>query len=284
MEQIIYADVLFLIDVSMDFLALYITAFVLKLKFRTANCIPAASLGAVFSVISVILRAESLIASIAVSIAMCFIAFLGNRLLKIAEAILMFYFSNMLLGGAMTAVFNLFNNLTDSDKDMLIYGEVNTVSSNMPVAVFLVGFVLIFVAVKILMRIFSKVPANVPFEIYVQMDVKADIITVIEDSGNLLTEPISGEPVIFLKESTVRRLSGDETVSALKMQCGLYTYKNRGKIRVVVFKTVSGSDMCACIKPRKITVNGKDCAAWIAIGKSISRGDIDGIVPSSLVR
>lgn len=284
MEQIIYADVLFLIDVSMDFLALYITAFVLKLKFRTANCILAASLGAVFSVISVILRAESLIASIAVSIAMCFIAFLGNRLLKIAEAILMFYGANMLLGGAMTAVFNLFNKLTDSDKDMLIYGEVNTVSSNMPVAVFLVGFVLILVAVKILMRIFSKAPANVPFEIYVQMDVKADIITVIEDSGNLLTEPISGEPVIFLKESTVRRLSGDETVSALKMQCGLYTHKNRGKIRVVVFKTVSGSDMCACIKPRKITVNGKDCPAWIAIGKSISRGDIDGIVPSSLVR
>ena len=50
MEQVVYGDVLFIINFSMDFLSLYVTAKFIHLRLRLVPAIAAAAIGAVYGV------------------------------------------------------------------------------------------------------------------------------------------------------------------------------------------------------------------------------------------
>lgn len=284
LEQVIYADVLFLIDLSMDFLSLYITASLLRIRFKSVNTVFAAVIGAVFSVLSVINKSEALLLTFAVSVVMCIVAYFGCSFKVVAKTVAVFYAVNMLLGGAMTALFNLFNLITDGKKDLLIYGELNTVSDNMPFAVFVIGVAFITVAFKVISGIFSNRSAKRCIQLLLTFGNKTEKLNAYEDSGNLLCEPLSGEPVIFLKEDAIKKVAGDRIISGLKMGKEYLSGTERQKYRLVVYHTVNGSDMCACIKPDKLVIDGKVCSAWIAIGKNLNVSEGDGIVPSSVLR
>lgn len=283
LEQVIYADILFIIDLSMDYLALYITAKMLKIKFNTVSTLIASLLGASFSVFTVILKLESLVLSVIFSVIMCFVAYIGNGIKIKLKSILLFYFSNMLLGGAMTALFSAFNKITDANTELLIFGEVNTVQGRMPIAVFYIGFVLILVGVRAISYIFIKRPAKSLCEAEITINGKSKRYFFIEDSGNRVLEPISGEPIIFIRENSLSLVADKTFVSALKMGNEFYNGANKQKFRVVFYKTVSGSEMCIVGRADKITVDKKACSAWIAIGKNISIEGADGIIPSSLL-
>ncbi|MBO5909367.1 MAG: sigma-E processing peptidase SpoIIGA [Clostridia bacterium] len=283
MEQIIYADILFLIDLTMDFLALYITASILKIKFKSSVCILSAVLGAVFSVFSVISRSQSIILTIAVSAVMCLIAFFGNNIKSLIKTVLVFYTVNMLLGGVMTLVFNAFNKITESEKELLIYGEVSTVGDNIPIIVFFMSVGLVFIIFKLVSRALNSRPTKRVLEILLTHEGKTVKLLALEDSGNKVCEPMSNEPIIFMKEKNVFKLGGERLVSALSMKNEYFSGKDKHRYRVVFYQTVSGSDMCVCFKPQSIKINGKLCSAWVALGKNINSENIDCIIPSTLL-
>ena len=75
-EQTIYADILFAVNFSMDFFALYVTNFMLKLRFSLKRCIISAILGALYGVVSVVTElgfAVGLLATATVGTVMCII-------------------------------------------------------------------------------------------------------------------------------------------------------------------------------------------------------------------
>lgn len=284
MEQIIYADILFLIDISMDFLALYLSAYLLKVRFKVKSVLLGAIIGAVFSTLSVIMRSESIIASLVVSVIMCFIAFAGNGIFIKLKSLPVFYAVNMLLGGVMTALFNLFNIFTKGERQLLIFGQLNTVSSNMPLAVFYIGFFAILIIIAVFKKLFVSLPVHRSLDLTVKIGKNTKHFNVIEDSGNKVCEPISGDPIIFLKEKAINELAGEKVTSALKMGSEFYSGKNKQRYRIVIYKTVSGNDMCVCTRADKLVLNKKSCNAWIAIGKNLNNDSADGIVPSALLR
>ena len=105
-----------------------------------------------------------------------------------------------------------------------------------------------------------------------------------EDSGNFLTEPISGLPVIFLTEASLQKLLTREELSAIN-NIELQKINDRQiKTRVVVYETVGRKELCVCFKPQFIKTKYKETNAWIAVGKNMSFSDCDGIVPSSVLR
>ena len=282
MEQIIYADILFLIDVTMDFFALYLTAAIIKASFKSGRSILAAGLGGIFSVATVIARGGNIPITIAVSVIMCTISFFGSRLTVIFKSVLVFYCVNMLIGGMMTVIFNIFSRLSGSSTDLLIYGEIKTVRQNMPLTVFILSAAVLMIASKIVIRVFSRSPSNRVIKCEVTLCGKKGCFNLSEDSGNTLTEPISGEPIVFLSEGAVSRVADSEYMSALKLEKGYYQGKNRHKFRIAVYGTVNGSGICACVRPDRLIIDGKDCVGWIAIGKNLDFRS-DGIVPSSLL-
>lgn len=279
MQQVIYADVLFFIDMSMDFLALYVTAYLLKFRFKTRRLALAALIGAIYSVISVILRRDSIYFTIAVAVAMCLFAYGKCTVNQFFGRIVSFFAVNMLLGGGMTAVFNLFSRI-DGVQKVVIYGQVHEVNSQMPFGVYLVGFLVISLIVFGFGKLFSKKGVARHRVLTIYHGGKRSVHDVIEDSGNMLCEPMSGEPVVFLTENAVRRAFGDDMVSCLDVPDSGAMLSEKGKMRIVVYETVAGRDMSVCVRADRAYVGGTEYRLWFALGRAFTANGSDGIVPS----
>lgn len=283
LEQVIYADILFLIDISMDFLSLYLTATFLKVRFRAISCIAAAVIGALFSVISVITKSEHIFLSVAVSLVMCLIAYFGSGIKTVIQTLIVFYVVNLMLGGAMTVIFEAFNRLADKGTIFFYYGNVSALKENLPPMIFMIGLAVLLIISKAVIRIYTKRPKGQIVKAKITACGTTCDFVLAEDSGNLLTEPISNQPVIFLKESAVEKFGNAELTAAMKMKDAVYKGGFKGKCRIIVYRTVSGRDMSICFRPDRIRVGKKECAAWIAIGKNLGTDGTDGIIPTVLV-
>ncbi len=281
MQQVIYADVLFLIDLSMDFLALYIVSSMMKLSCGKYNLAFAAAIGAVYSVTAVIYRSDSILIAALIAVLMMVAAFGLCSPSRIIVRSVVFLVVNFILGGAMTAIFNIFNSF-GRERFVMLYGEVAQVERKMPFSVFAVGFGITAVIAVIFVRIFlpSIKTAFTDTEIcYGKKKLKLRLLC---DSGNLLTEPISGDPVIFLSESSMIRLTGENVITALKNSEPEFLRRNLRSARLLLYETVAGSQSGICLRPDRITVNGKPCRAWVCLAPS-EISNADGIVPVSLL-
>ena len=111
-ERVLYGDVLLIINFSMDFLALYITASVLHLKPSNKRMTAAAVLGALYSLFAVTgfqSAALNTVVSIAVSLLLCFVAYGKQKKTYYVKNTIVFYTVNFALGGGITAICNLLN-------------------------------------------------------------------------------------------------------------------------------------------------------------------------------
>ena len=264
----------------MDFLALYLTAQIFKLKFISGRCIISAALGAIYSVICVITRLQNILLTALISVLMCFISFRGNKVSVFIRSIMVFYIVNLLLGGAMTLVFNVFNAVSESQKDIIIHGQLNSVGMGLPFPLVLVCAGILFVFPMLYRAFIGKRQNQRIVTAKIEHNGKSSEFSCIVDSGNNVTEPISGDPIIFICEGALKKILSRDEMSAIKMQEQYFSGKDRHKFRLVFFKTVSGSDMCVCFKPDKITVNGKVLNARIAFGSSINDREYDAVIPS----
>lgn len=116
MQHEVWGDLLFLINFSMDFLCLYLTARLLHRRLRPLPALGAAVLGGVYSVAALFIetsRPISLLIDAAVCALMCAVAFArrGRRWRQLLSEIGVYLASAAALGGMMTALFNLLNRL-----------------------------------------------------------------------------------------------------------------------------------------------------------------------------
>ena len=280
--QTVYADVLFVIDFTMDFLAIFLTSQFLKRKISVKRIILSATIGAFYSVITVVLKLSSIILTLLIAAFICLTAF-GRCSVKVFLHILTVYISiNFLFGGGMTALFSFFNSKV-GEKLVMIYGDIGRVANKLPLNVFLIGATVISVFVFTFGRIFSRKGVIRTVKAEIEISGKHESFILTEDSGNMLTEGISGEPVVFLSAVSLSRLLGKETVSALTELNTDILSGEKLKMRLTVYKTVSGKEMCMCIRPERIILDGKSVRAWIACASGGTFGEYDGIAPSSLL-
>ena len=110
MEQTVYVDLLFLINLSMDFLCLFLVAKLLARPFSFFRGAVAAALGGVYSVVSLFALLPpkiTLMADVGVCLLLCLVTY-WRRGLRLTELFLVaatFFLASMLLGGIMTAIF-----------------------------------------------------------------------------------------------------------------------------------------------------------------------------------
>ena len=110
----VYADLFFLINFSMDYICLYITGKILKIKVTAAKYVISSVLGGLYSVIALFLNVGAILAfiiDILICIIMTAICFYhkGDKVKNIITSSLLYIGISMLIGGVMTAIFNLLN-------------------------------------------------------------------------------------------------------------------------------------------------------------------------------
>ena len=115
MEQTVYIDLYFLINFSMDLLGLFLAAKLLSYRTHPLRSALAAALGAAYACAALLLIPSGLVgllADIAACGAMSFVAVKRKGNLRQVGAYAVVYTAvSIVLGGAMTALFSLFNKL-----------------------------------------------------------------------------------------------------------------------------------------------------------------------------
>ncbi len=264
--MILYADILFAINFSMDFLALFICSIILHKKLNRKRIIIASLLGALFGVLDVVVQlnqALSILLSIVVAIIMCLISFFEINIKKAIVTNLTYWGVSACLGGVMSLLFSFFNR---------IFGEYIQKYSQETAyngARFLIIASLTAIVSIIFTRIFTSKKDIKATEITIKIDEKEYKLEALCDSGNMLCDPILIKPVILVTD---------------KSKIGkIIKTKNDIKKRYIPYSDVSGDGMLKGIIPESIVVGKNVVDAIIAPIEKNDFAGYEALVPANLV-
>ena len=276
-EVVIWGEVLFCIDFCMDFCALYFTSRLLGLHTGIKRlCISAAVCAAagVICASEIRLWGQAAVMMTALFIAVFLLISDERRHLRCyIRTILLFLFLEACCGGIMTALFYSLNR-SFSALGMHVTHEAARFRW------FLITAAVLF----LLLGIISRMISDADVKKLVQRGGKAEIrigerelhIPCLFDSGNLVREPISGKPVIFLPQ-TAQKSFGIDTDSL-----------SDGRIpgsRLIPMRTLDAETLRWGIRPERMCLWADDIAVIDAnVYLVFSDRITEAIVPTVLLQ
>ena len=150
-----------------------------------------------------------------------------------------------------------------------VYGTENSSGTGF-VPLVLICFTVFSAAV----RIFQKYRARRSSAVTVDVCGERYTFRVLCDSGNFVSDPISGLPVIIVRSGILRAAEARLSES----ECSL-------RVRVIPMKGIGGESVNIGFIPEKITVDKIETKAVVLIMKNTDRfAGFDGILPAVLCR
>ncbi len=286
-EQIIYGDILFIINFSMDFLSMFISSKIMRYKAKTITLFISAVIGSLYSVASLLYTGNnilSIIIHISVSIFMCFIVFGKDNKLFFLRASILFWVISFVLGGTMTAVYNIIN----KNKYIYINGGITTIYNEAsPVTILIIAAVSAVISI-IAGRIINRKRIEKVLKVKIINDNLETTFTCLYDSGNLLREPISGIPVIITNYKTIENILPAEIKHIIKHndteKISTIGYKYIKKIRLIPVTTVGYSGIVIGFIPDQVVVNDICREACIAVYNDHKNfGGYEAIAPAEII-
>ena len=265
-DMTLYIDVLFAINFSMDFLSLFITKMILHKKIYKARILIASVIGGIYSVVEILMPLNAVIRAIInvlLSFVMCIIALKESKASRITVSLIIFWAVSSSLGGIMSIIYNFMNSI--------LYEYISNYSYETAYngARFFIIISLTIIISMIFTRIFSKKSQAREASVVVFLNGRKYMLSGLCDTGNLLTEPITGRAVILVSES-----------NALSREI---TKMDELKKRYIPYQTIEFKGMLKGVVPKSIFVNDKEINAIIAPIKSNSFAGYDALIPGCLV-
>lgn len=273
--DVIYGDIYFVINFSMDFLALFICSKLRRIPFRTPRAVFAACIGAGYSAAELYMNGKIMpfLLSLALPFLMCCVCFGFEKPGHYFPSVLTFWIVSFLMGGAMTALYYAAGRLLGT-KRIIINGVTETVYSDIPFWAVLVAAGGCAALTVVWNRLAGRRmrARTVTLEIAVgERRVRTEALC---DSGDLLTEPIGGLSVILISGEIEEKLIPGGIAGAV--------YGGDPKrIRVIPYTAVSGSGILYGYIPDSIRVDGKERRGCIARGADT--GAFGAIVPDQIM-
>lgn len=268
MQIDVYADILFLINFSMDYLCLYILARVLHRKIILWRVLASSALGGIYSVISLLLDLPpptELFIDCLVCALICTISFFtrASRLSSHLVTIFLYVGISMMTGGCMTAIFNLLNKL---DLPLDTIGD-DGISTYLFAILAAIGGIISLKSGQII----SKKGAVRECRLSVTVFGRDFEFLGFSDSGNLVRDPISGRPIIFLDREELERACSLSPLDDFREGRMPRDYPASG-FRLISYNTASGSSMTVALRPDRLTIEYTD-----------SKGKIRTLTPDALI-
>lgn len=210
----IYIDIVLIENLIMNYIILFTTAVVLKIKVNHIRLILASLLGAGYSIIAymgIIKVYSSIILKIILSVLIIYIAFNPQNIKKMCKDLLLFYLVSFVFGGAAFALIYIIKPQNILMKNGLFLGTY-TLKTVMLGAV--VAFCIIIGAFAIIKNKISKKDIFCEIEILInQKKIKTKAMI---DTGNMLKEPITNVPVIVVEHILLYSCMPKEILNNLK--------------------------------------------------------------------
>ena len=285
----VYVDVLFLINFSMDAVSLFVTARLCALKSNIWFISLAAGIGAVYSVLALFIELAAIfetITFVSVSLIMVSVGFRPSDIRETLKTSSVLFISSALLGGLMSALYSIM-------ADLLKGANYTSDTSYLTPSLIIILAIVSLCASLFLTRLHGT--GNLPDfgEVEIVLWNEKKTLRGVFDTGNLLTEPLSGRAVIIVKASCLRGIVSDffikEALSADTLP-RLLTDRERVRFRLVPAKGIGGSTYLYGLIPDGLTViytcrsKIKKCKrdAVIAVMRDDSE-EFECIIPSSII-
>ena len=255
MKQVVYADLLFLVNFSMDFLCFFVTARLLHKDVKRWRMLIASAMGGIYSV-AVLFLPIGTFAAVMIDLLFCFFMCMCAFGIKNGGAFGYFISSSVYFGvsvgtgGLMTAMYSLLNRME------LPLGEVEEKGDGISVWLFGLLAIISGVAASFGGDLFKTVSSDTVSKIkitYKGVDIETNGMI---DTGNLITDPIGGKPIVVIDVNVAAKLLGDDCANAAakgNLASDIWQ-KGEHKVRIVPINTAGGNSVLCAFVPDDITV------------------------------
>ena len=277
----VYADVLFLVNLSLNWFSLLLTSKISKHAARTKKLLLSASIGALLGTVTLFFENSTVSAliEIASSFLMCAIAFKASSILDYVRLCTCLFASGITLGGSLTFIYSTFN------RAGIELPRGNDISA----AVFLFMSLMVTIGVTLFERLlYTKREAD-GGEVSFLFGGKTVTLPFMCDSGNLLRDPISGRPAIIVSAAELRGFLPDGVLDFDPLYPDGIGFAVHG-VRILPAATVCGEGLMTGFVPDSTLVRErgreKEVDAVIALdkrGKNFAYAGAKAIVPRSLL-
>lgn len=287
MTQVIYGDVYFLVNFTMDYLAL---ALVGRLTHR-ASSLPrillSAALGGLYALLALFLPpyVEAPL-TLLFPFLMAAVAFGIGTWGKVLKNGFLLFVVSFAMGGVMTAVYYLVGKYLTA-KGIYVNGSLETVYSDLPLWVMgLVALVAAGIA-AVWTKLSQKAMATRTASIILGEGGREIALSALCDSGNLLEEPLGHLPVIVVgKEAMLSLLPPSLSPAFFSKDLNLdrVSPRHMTKMRFIPVTTVGHEGLLRGYIPDYVTVNGEKKKACVAFdGETVDFDGFQAIIPPGLL-
>ena len=202
MGMTIYLDVVFIENICMNYIILFATAIITKVKIRQWRIIISSLIGSIYAIILTLQLLEiysNFFLKIILSITMVYIALVPKNIKNLLKQLIIFYLTSFTFGGVAFALLYFVR-----PQDILMKNGVYIGSYPIKIALLggVVGFVIITTAFKLIKNRMTK--KDMFCEIQINFNEKAVNVKALVDSGHFLKEPITGLPVIVIESKELQ--------------------------------------------------------------------------------
>ena len=239
----VYVDVVLLENLCMNYIILFGTGYIIKLKIKHWRILVSSSIGAVYAILAymgIFPLYANIVVKIILSLCMVYIAFNPKNIKAIIKELALFYLVSFALGGCAFALLYIVRPQDIFMKDGVYIG---TYPLKIALLGGIVGFIITYVAFKVVKTRMNK--NELIYEIVLKINEKELTTKVMLDTGNMLKDPISNNPVVLIEKKILYNILPKELLENTKNMLG-GDFKNnedleneyRTRLRIIPFTSV----------------------------------------------
>ncbi len=260
--KIIYADSVFFLNLAADYFLCLVSARACGLVLKRGRYLASAVLGAAYSVAVYLPGLEFLshpLIMLCAALAMGLVSFGGEA--HIIKCCAVFLAVSAAFGGA-------------------IWGLCLAGGGALPASgrVLLLAFAMCYALLSLITKNLAVIPERARAEITVTLGGREACFIALIDSGNALTDPIDGAPVMVASRGAVAPLFA-EALPSDPIALMTEVPEIIGKTRLITYSSVGGSGMLGAFRPDSVAVSGKrEKNILIAVSDNVSGDGFEAVL------
>ena len=263
----LYADVYFLINFTVDILAIALALRICNIRLRIGRLMIAGAIGGSLAFLDLFLREHIFYETVMVILFSALISYCVCGKISFyrrAKFIALFYISSFLISGIVTYVYGLM----DKYLGAVILEIDGSVSRR--ALVFSLVILLIIGVLRVLIMVFSNTLNEKCVRLYIKMEDKTLELEALIDTGNLVRDPMNMSPVIFLKPMAASAIFPQQVIDLSEIDKLSSGYKKR--IRLVPVTRGGETHVMTGVRVDKVAVynstgKAEEITATIVIDK-----------------
>jgi len=279
-EMVYYIEYVFAENFLIDFILLFITGKLIKRVIVYKRLMAASLIGAIYVILTAYIGKDFMmyfIVKLSVSVLMIMIAYDTKGIIANIRVILCFYMTSLIMVGIITALY---------------YLTYDRLTVNAIVLSFFLGYTGLHFFFKEIRARIDK--SNYMRNVTISMGNLNGTLKAFIDTGNELTDPMTGKPVIVVSIESLRNILDKELYSSiLKFYSNkesnyesLLTENSNYNLKIIRYNTISSKgEMMVVVTPDNIEIKGKftsiptaDAVIGISPKKISQKEDYDALL------